>query len=245
MKEDLGRIDCLNNSRIAFLEFSAKAHLDLSKRMKLQEDRNGQLITKIQSAVEETKGEQTVGSSEVTKEGRRLGPLVKKARIQCYSYKIVSPVILLLFLFVLRIYSCTSYKCNDFIRGVGVLTPTDVYYTGVWGPYVVRRNSYLVYSTVLRIQPVRRGSSFRLYFRAIFISHPCGGNKTLCAPSLAMSSPQVLHVAGWNSCKCIYVCIWMDGCVDGRWDQFDRTRGSGNFSNNTYPTILCCNWFRY
>lgn len=55
MKEDLGRIDCLNNSRIAFLEFSAKAHLDLSKRMKLQEDRNGQLITKYNQLLKKQK----------------------------------------------------------------------------------------------------------------------------------------------------------------------------------------------
>ena len=55
MKEDLLRVDCLNNSRIAFLEFSAKAHLELSKLMKLQDDRNGQLIAKYNQLLKKQK----------------------------------------------------------------------------------------------------------------------------------------------------------------------------------------------
>lgn len=55
MKLDLRRIDGMNNSRMAFLEFSATAHLELSKRTKLQEDRNGQLISKYNQLLKKQK----------------------------------------------------------------------------------------------------------------------------------------------------------------------------------------------
>lgn len=55
MKVDLLRVDRLNNSRTVFLESSARAHLESTKLMKRQDERNGQMITKYNTILKKQK----------------------------------------------------------------------------------------------------------------------------------------------------------------------------------------------
>jgi hypothetical protein len=55
MKMDLLKMDRLNNSRIAFLESSARAHLDVTKQMKRQDERQAQMVNRCNQILKKQK----------------------------------------------------------------------------------------------------------------------------------------------------------------------------------------------